>query len=1124
MSDVPDTIGPYEVVRPIAQGGMAEVFEVRDPPTGEHHAVKLLVALDTAIKRFNREFEAMTRLNHPNIVRVYRYGHADGKPWMSMEMLRGEPLQVHVKDFGPPGTARRTDEVIRVAFHVASALQYVHDRGLVHRDLKSANVQVLRDGRVKLLDFGTAHLVDPLERITQEGDFVGTFSYAAPEQIVGGVIDHRTDLYALGILLYRLLTGRRPFHASDPHKVAHMHLHTVAQAPRKLVPEIPVALEKLVMRLLEKKPADRPAQAEQVAAELEQIAGRSLAVAGLGLALYDDQALGRSTHVRDIWTALEANTALTLVARGEAEERGKLLDALLRDASKRGWNAVPAHRVEGLEGLAGAVSYALPNDDARELGELLADHVSPTFRTHTLRALSERLVAALGGPESQVLWLIDGDLMSDEGLAWVDARVADLRAAGGQVAVVAALREADVGALSALRSRLGLPHVVDLRPLDARGVAVAVGQLLNRRPPPPDVARQLQVATGGRPSLLEDVLRRMIDEGRISVRDDDPERVNWEAADLGLEALPPETRAALEERFGELPAPSRRVLEALHVLGGEAAVGDLAHGLGLRVASLAVVLRSLVHEGLVAWGGLPRDLVRPVDPLVVRWLGEAMPPWRRSMLQHLVAGLLEAQPASPAQVRLLVAVGRGHLAVERALGVARARLDRGGVGEAIELLELVHPYADHPALPVDARVAFHLAFAEAVQRSRPMDARAARALEAAAKLAVGTAREAEVRLALAEQQRSIGHYQNHRKFLLEAWDLVSEGAAQGIRARVALDIARSFLSIAQVTQARGWFDAALEAAMSDDDRDTADLARIGLAEIQLALGDAAQVVDVLDRLVQARGDQGDPSVRAFAVAMWAQAMRRTGAFTRALPRVLEAVAEARDGQSVPAWAAVTLAAALLELDLCRLGRAQELVDELASALTPGERLDVRLETRLIQGRLELASGQLVQAAFRLEETVDQADKAGLTLIVELGRAWLAEARAGLGGVREAKALYQQALLGLMATGNLMALADAVVSRSRALGALEDPTKAFKLVGKLLAKRLLQPLNIEHLLGEMRWAGASGDQLTLVQSAREARAAINRLASGQGDIEQAALRVHPWAHEILHVDIGEVPSA
>lgn len=249
--ETPDEIGPFKVVRAIARGGMAAVFEVLDRETDERYALKLLTQRGLARPRFDREYRALTRLDHPNIVRVYRFGFdVDKRPYLTMELLDGVAAQVHAKSSGRPGVPRRTAEVTRIVASVAEALDYLHQRDIVHRDLKSSNVMVLGDGRVKLLDFGTARLSGNSEEITRKGEFVGTFAYASPEQLQGKPVDARADIYSLGVLFYRLLTGKRPFEAESPHALAMLHIEQDPQPPRELAPGLPLELDELCLQML----------------------------------------------------------------------------------------------------------------------------------------------------------------------------------------------------------------------------------------------------------------------------------------------------------------------------------------------------------------------------------------------------------------------------------------------------------------------------------------------------------------------------------------------------------------------------------------------------------------------------------------------------------------------------------------------------------------------------------------------------------------------------------------------------------------------------------------------------------------------------------------------------------
>ena len=225
----------YRVLRPIGAGAMGTVYlaEQRLGHTSRRVAVKVLsdeVRRDAdLIARFHRECAAMATLDHPNTVRIFDFGElSDGTPYMVMEHVDGEPLS-HVLERGPLPLER----VQRIVAQIAGSLQQAHDRGIVHRDLKPDNVILLSDGPaqdfVKLLDFGIAKHVGRSRiihaELTAPGTILGTPQYMAPEQFAGGDVDARTDVYALGVMIYEMLAGRPPFEADTPLEWATKHLH-----------------------------------------------------------------------------------------------------------------------------------------------------------------------------------------------------------------------------------------------------------------------------------------------------------------------------------------------------------------------------------------------------------------------------------------------------------------------------------------------------------------------------------------------------------------------------------------------------------------------------------------------------------------------------------------------------------------------------------------------------------------------------------------------------------------------------------------------------------------------------------------------------------------------------------
>ncbi len=255
MSD--QRFGEYRVLGRLGRGGMGSVYLAEDP-RGQRVAVKVLegtLNLDpAALRRFEQELEVLRRLDHPRIVRALGagIGSEDGAHWYAMEYVAGRNLSQFLAAHGRMPPALALDIVAEALEGLAAA----HGRGVLHRDIKSSNLLLDREGHVKLCDFGIARAVD-LTRLTLSGQFLGTPAYVAPEQADGQ--DHRpeSDLYSLGVVLYETLTGALPFRAATPVALLRMHLDTPPEPPSARKPGLGDAVDGLVLRSLAKRPADR---------------------------------------------------------------------------------------------------------------------------------------------------------------------------------------------------------------------------------------------------------------------------------------------------------------------------------------------------------------------------------------------------------------------------------------------------------------------------------------------------------------------------------------------------------------------------------------------------------------------------------------------------------------------------------------------------------------------------------------------------------------------------------------------------------------------------------------------------------------------------------------------------
>jgi tetratricopeptide (TPR) repeat protein len=257
----------YEVLDEIARGGMGVVYQARDALLSRIVAFKVLSSQlrdnDVAREYFIREARAAANLNHPNIVTVYDAGVQDGEAFMAMEYIDGFTLKQVVSKEGPLPEKL----IIQILRHVCAGLQYAHERGVVHRDIKSGNIMIARqDRRVKILDFGLAKVVTEAQQDHTQA--IGTPFYMSPEQILGNELDQRSDIYSLGVTIYELITGTVPFFKGD---LAYKHVHEQPPPPRSLNPSISTLLEGIILKCMEKSPANRYPNCADISREIRGV-------------------------------------------------------------------------------------------------------------------------------------------------------------------------------------------------------------------------------------------------------------------------------------------------------------------------------------------------------------------------------------------------------------------------------------------------------------------------------------------------------------------------------------------------------------------------------------------------------------------------------------------------------------------------------------------------------------------------------------------------------------------------------------------------------------------------------------------------------------------------------------
>jgi serine/threonine-protein kinase len=374
-------LGKYRVLEPLGRGGMARVYRAYHPQLDRYVALKILrsdlVDDEEFLMRFRREARAIAALRHSNIVQVFDSDVEENIYYIVLELLEGDTLKTRLNDYRVRDEHMPLGEIVRVMLDVLDGLAYAHSEGMVHRDLKPANILLTKRGEAVITDFGIAQIVGSTQH-TASGALMGTLNYMAPEQGLEGQSDVRSDIYSLGIMLYEMLTQRVPFDADTPLAVLMKHLNDPLPLPRQIEPGIPEPFERIVLKALSKRPADRHQNADEMAEALYEAAGEA------GIDIPQRISLPLS------FTTSEAPSESVAVFSGTARERITDVDFAGDDTDASLGQKLKTAGEEGTQSLRAA-----GKDFLGALGAVA--HIALTKTTDALREATDAATDAIKG-------------------------------------------------------------------------------------------------------------------------------------------------------------------------------------------------------------------------------------------------------------------------------------------------------------------------------------------------------------------------------------------------------------------------------------------------------------------------------------------------------------------------------------------------------------------------------------------------------------------------------------------------------------------------------------------------------------------------------------------------------
>lgn len=666
----------YRIDSEIGRGGLGVVYKGFDLLLDRSIAIKVIntnILGSEGNARLFQEARVIAKLNHPNIVTVYDAGAIEETTFVVMEFVEGESLHDR-----PP---KNLEELVTIMHFVCAGLEHAHQHDIIHRDLKPENVMITADGGVRLMDFGLARSIS--SRLTSEGTIIGTVFYMAPEQALGQPVDKRADLYSLGIMLYELATGRLPFSGDDPMAVITQHLHSTPVPPRAINPNIPAALESLILQLISKRPEDRQASAAVVMQMLESVhqqlslpveyqeslplarivrgrlVGREKELAEAVAAwrraiqrqsdecvllISGEPGVGKTRLVKELMTRAAVEKAVILTGECYSEEGAPYnpLAQVFRQALLRtidGNKTPPADRV-----IADLLTI-IPDLHSRFPDVAPNPRLGPADEQQRLYESVVEMMVWLAQGAAIMLFMDDAHWADRATLFLLRHLARRTRILNLPLMIVATYREVELDearpwheVLNDLnRERLSLR--IKLSRLDKPQTRNMLVTLFDEEITP-ELLDAIYYETEGNPFFIEEVVKALIDEGKIAYYNN-----QWHRPSMKEIVIPQSVRIAIQTRLTALPADVQEMLRMAAILGREFDDILIQQAVEFNDETLISILEKAEKSQLISEtisNQLGKVTYSFVHALIHATIYESMSGLRRQRLHRRAAAAIEA--------------------------------------------------------------------------------------------------------------------------------------------------------------------------------------------------------------------------------------------------------------------------------------------------------------------------------------------------------------------------------------------------------------------------------------------------------------------------------------------------